>query len=237
MAINDINMRKEEKPFFNLLFYDLPHGISIAEEYRQKFKPSWNEADYLALNNDMDKTPFFNLYRNCVYQTDSLIGKVLDNLEDKGLMDKTIIVITGDHGQEFNENKKNYWGHGSNYSKWQTNVPLIIFYPQMDKNKQFSHMSTHYDISPFIMKHFLGVTNEYSDFSMGYDLYDTISRYPHIVGDHVNYGFIMKNTIITTNHLGSIDVTDKKLNELSRSSIDVKELQKAIEKKNMFYKK
>lgn len=237
MTLNHISSKKAHNPFFAFTFFDLPHAISIPKEYRQKFRPSWDEADYMKLNNDIDRTPFFNLYKNCVYHTDSLIGKILDKIETEGLMDKTIIIITGDHGQEFNENKKNYWGHSSNFSKWQTHVPLIIYYPRIEGNKEFSHVTTHYDISPTIMKHFLGVANPYNDFSMGYDLYDTESRYPYLVGDYINYGFIFENMIISTNPLGTMEVTDKNLNELPRSAINITNLQKAIEKKNMFYKK
>ena len=85
------------------------------------------------------------------------------------------------------------------------------------------------------MKRYLGVENPTADYSMGYDFYDTANRFPHVVGDHVNYGFVFENIIVTTNHIGSMLVTDKDLNDLPRSSVDVKELQKAIEKKNMFY--
>lgn len=237
MTIDYVNERKSDKPFFSFTFFDLPHAISIPKEYRKKFQPSWDEADYMALSNEMDRTPYFNLYKNCVYHVDHLIGKILDDIEAKGMMERTVIIVTGDHGQEFNENKKNYWGHSGNYSKWQTNVPLIVYYPGIDAGKRFSHMTTHYDISPSVMKHFLGVTNPYDDFSMGYDLYDKHTRYPHLVGDHVNYGFVFDNMIITTNHLGAMDVTDKDLNELPRNSVNIDDLKAAIEKKNMFYKK
>ena len=49
---------------------------------------------------------------------DDLIGKVINQLKNKGLLENTIIIITGDHGQEFNDNKKGYWEHGGNFSKY-----------------------------------------------------------------------------------------------------------------------
>ncbi|MCL2626355.1 MAG: sulfatase-like hydrolase/transferase [Cystobacterineae bacterium] len=235
LAIEHMNEWKGKKPFFSFVFYDLPHAISLPKEYL-KFQPSWTEANYLTLKNDTNPEPFFNLYRNCVYQVDQQIGILLEYVQNHGLMDNTVIVITGDHGQEFNESRKNYWGHGGNFSKWQIHIPLIIYEPGMKQSKHFSHMTTHYDIVPTFMKRYLGVENPSTDFSIGYDLYETTSRYPHIVGDHVNYGFIFENIIATTNHLGAMMVTDNDLNDLPRSAINIKELQKAIEKKNMFYK-
>lgn len=106
--------QKPDKPFFAFLFYDLLHAISIPAPHRHKFEPSWEYANYMALSNEMDATPFFNLYRNCGWYVDSLVGSIVGELEHKGLLDNSILVITGDHSQEFNENKKNYWGHGSN---------------------------------------------------------------------------------------------------------------------------
>jgi membrane-anchored protein YejM (alkaline phosphatase superfamily) len=225
------------KPFFNFVFYDLPHAMALPKEYLlPQFEPSWTVADYMKLNNNTDPVPFFNFYRNCVHQVDLQIGILLEYVQNAGLMDNTVIIITGDHSQEFNENRKNYWGHGSNFSKWQIHVPFILYYPGMENAKQFSHTTTHYDIVPTLMNRYLGVKNPSADYSMGYDLHDTTGRYPHVVGDHVNYGFVFENMIIRTNHLGSMSVTDNALNDLPRNAVNVKELQKAIEKKNMFYK-
>ena len=161
---------------------------------------------------------------------------MLKDIEDKGLLDKTMIVISGDHGQEFNENKKNYWGHSGNFSQWQTRVPFIVYYPRNETDKHYSHMTTHYDLTPTVMERALGVKNPSSDYSMGYEINNSTTRYPHIVGDHVNYGFIFQNTIVTTNHMGTLEITDKDLNELGRDAINAKELQEAIILKNRFYK-
>jgi len=239
LAIDFMNEQKNSgKPFFNFVFYDLPHAIALPKEYLQpQFEPSWTVADYMKLNNNMDPAPFFNLYRNCVYQCDLQAGILLEYVQNAGLTDNTVIIITGDHSQEFNENRKNYWGHNGNFTQWQIHIPFVLYYPGIEQAKPFTHFTSHYDIAPTLMKRFLAVENPAADFSMGYDIYDTINRYPHVVGDYVNYGFIFEDMIIRTNHLGSMTVTDKALNDLPRSAVNVKELQKAIEKKNMFFKR
>ncbi|NDW17407.1 DUF3413 domain-containing protein [Dysgonomonas sp. 216] len=235
--IDFIDNRTDDKPFFSFVFYDLPHAMVMPKDSLTEFLPSWDAPYYIKLHNGMDRTPFFNLYKNCVHQTDILVGKVLDALEKKGLLENTIIVVTGDHGQEFNENQKNYWGHGSNYSKWQLQVPFIVYYPGIDEGKVFNHTTTHYDISPSIMSHFFGIKNPSSDYSMGYDLWDDTDRYPHVVGNNVEYGFVLHDLILTTGHSGRMDIFDLDMNEVPRSRINVQELNEAIAKKNMFYKK
>ncbi len=236
MALDFLAKQTPEKPFYSLLFYDLPHAISIPKEYRQKFQPSWDEPDYLKLSNEIDRTGFFNLYKNCVYHVDSLVGKVLDDLTERGMLENTIVIITGDHGQEFNENKKNYWGHGSNYSNWQLQIPFVLYYPNIEAGKEFKHMTTHYDITPTLMTRFFGVKNPTSDYSMGYDMMDTRNRYPHVVGNSIRFGFVFEDLIVSTGFVGEVDVTDRNLNAKSRSALKATDLQKAIDKMNTFYK-
>jgi membrane-anchored protein YejM (alkaline phosphatase superfamily) len=232
-----LDNKNDDKPFFSFLFYDLPHAISLPEEYQNNFQPSWTNPNYMDLNNGMDRTPFFNLYKNCVHYTDGLVGEVLRKVKDKGLLENTIIIITGDHGQEFNENHKNYWGHGSNYSKWQIQIPFVIYYPGIESGIVNEHMTTHYDIAPTILNRFMGIGNPSSDYSMGYDLWNNSNRLPHIVGDYVNYAFILDDMILkTSGHTGVLEVTDMELNDIPRNRIDKKELLQAIEAKNKFYK-
>lgn len=236
MGIDFLKEQDESKPFYAFLFYDLPHAISIPKEYRAKFQPSWDEPNYLALNNNMDRTPFFNLYKNCVHYTDNLIGRVLDYLEESGLSENTIVIITGDHGQEFNENKKNYWGHGSNFTDWQLKVPFILFDPAHKDGQVFNHMTTHYDFVPTILSRYFGVKNNPEDYSLGHDINDTSDRFPIFVGDNSQFGFVFEDMIVSTNEIGAINITDRNLNTVPRNRLSSTKLQQAILKKNRFYR-
>ncbi len=61
---------------------------------------------YASLNNDYDPTAFFNRYRNSLNFIDGLIGESIQTLKESGEYDITIIVLTSDHGQEFNDTKQ-----------------------------------------------------------------------------------------------------------------------------------
>lgn len=230
---------KSGKPFFSFLFYDLPHSFSLPEEKLTRFRPTWTFADYTALDNDTDPTGFFNLYRHCCYETDRLIAGVLKALEDEGLADNTIVIITGDHGQEFNENGKNYWGHNGNFSKWQIGVPLICSFPGEGTGVPVRHTyrTTHYDIVPTLMRRALGVTNPPSDYSMGCLLGDSCERKWHVVGSELNYAFIVGgDTILEKTADGSLDVFDPAMNPVDGYMLDVKGFDAAIKKLNRFLK-
>ena len=227
--------QKPDKPFFAFLFYDLLHAISIPAPHRHKFEPSWEYANYMALNNEMDATPFFNLYRNCGWYVDSLVGSIVGELEHKGLLDNSILVITGDHSQEFNENKKNYWGHGSNYSDAQIHVPFIYYEPgQAPRN--YHHTTTHYDIVPTLMHTLFGVSNPPGDYSMGHFLTDSLRPLFHLTGTEENYAFVTPEAIYEKKHSGRIVVTDSLLNPIDHP-MSPQLLKEVLEYKNRFRKK
>lgn len=224
------------EPFFAFMFYDLAHGYEMPDDKKNRFKPSWKYADYLALNNEIDPTPFWNLYRNSLFQVDSLVGCVLNKLEEKEMLENTIVVLTGDHGQEFNENKKNYWGHGSNYSPVQIRVPFFVFDAEQAA-KTYRHRTTHYDVSTTLLKRYLGVQNPVTDLGCGHMLDDNCSRDYHIAGDDVNYAFILEGdmTILEKKYSGGIEVYDSLMNPLDDYKIDATRLNKAILELNRFY--
>ncbi len=235
------DMRKskaEGKPFFSFIFYDLPHSFQLPKDSLNRFTPTWEYADYTSLNNDADPTPFFNLYRHTCYQDDRLVGRVLQALEDEGIADNTIVILSGDHAQEFNENKKNFWGHNGNFSQWQVAVPLIVSMPGDTAAHHFTHRTTHYDIVPTLMTEVLGVSNPINDYSIGRLLNDTTPRDWHVVGSELNYAFIIGgDTILEKTAQGTLDVYDAQMNPVVDYHLNPIRFNDAIQRMNMFYKK
>ena len=234
--LRDLDRHDGQRPFFSFLFYDLPHAIELSKDKLYHFQPSWDYADYTKLNNDLDPTPFFNLYRNCVWTVDSLAGQVIGALKERDLLRNTVVMITGDHGQEFNENHKNYWGHWANYSRPQTGVPMIYYYPGCQAGDRH-YRTTHYDVSTTLLKQILGVQNPPEDLSMGKMLQDSTSRDWHVVGNDLFYAFILNDgTIIEKRGAGNVVVFDKQMNQLDDYPLNAKQLNDAIIRLNRFYK-
>ena len=74
-------------------------------------------------------------YYSCVSFIDYLIGMITDEIKKLGLDNNTIIVITSDHG--FHLGEQQIWGKHTNFKK-STNIPLIIFDPRMNNNKNIT---------------------------------------------------------------------------------------------------
>lgn len=243
--ISDLpRLRDGGRPFFAFIFFDLLHAYSLPKELLNRFQPSWEYGKFDELHNDMDPTPFWNLYRNSAYQIDLMVGELIAAMKQQGMYDNTLIFITGDHAQEYNENHKNYWGHNSNFSKYQIGVPLIVHQPSTSSpykewvgGKSFSHRTTHLDFVPTLMHDYLGVTNPIDDYSNGRLLSDTVPRLWHYAGNELRYAFIVEgDTILTKEGAGYIEVTDAELNPVPDYRIKPRDFDEAIRCLNRFFK-
>ncbi|EHD0094503.1 DUF3413 domain-containing protein [Vibrio vulnificus] len=234
------DQRDKSKPTFSFLFYDAPHGYDFPADFEPKYEPMLKEVNYLKLNNDTDPTPFFNRYKTSVRYVDSMATKVLDKLKEIGDLENTLVIITGDHGQEMNDNKLNFWGHNSNFTDAQVNVPFAIFGPGVDAAKmQWSSeaLTSHQDVVPTLMKHYLGVTNDVKDYSVGEDLLgDAVKRDWIISSNYSGYAIITDDNILEVSGGGQYQFMDKTNRQLKDQQPNFTYLQQALEQISRFSK-
>ncbi|MCU8179940.1 DUF3413 domain-containing protein [Vibrio vulnificus] len=234
------DQRDKSKPTFSFLFYDAPHGYDFPADFEPKYEPMLKEVNYLKLNNDTDPTPFFNRYKTSVRYVDSMATKVLDKLKESGDLENTVVIITGDHGQEMNDNKLNFWGHNSNFTDAQVNVPFAIFGPGVDAAKmQWSTeaLTSHQDVVPTLMKHYLGVTNDVKDYSVGEDLLgDAVKRDWIISSNYSGYAIITDDNILEVSGGGQYQFMDKTNRQLKDQQPSFTYLQQALEQISRFSK-
>lgn len=181
-----------EKPFFSFLLFNSTHfSYWTPEGYDNPFLP----AQRLAMSKadaDTDPIPHLNQYSNSIHYVDSLIGRMKLELEARGLWEDTLVVITGDHGEEFNDQGQNYWGHGSNFSRYQLGVPLVIHWP--GRQGDYDHRTTHEDITPTLLTSAFGCSNPVSDLGTGQSLFSDSPR-TLIAQSYVNKAFIRDGTV------------------------------------------
>jgi len=65
-----------------------------------------------------------HLYEGEVAYLDEHLGVLFDDLKRRGLYDRTLLVLTADHGEEFREHGG--WWHGTTLYDEQIHVPLIV---------------------------------------------------------------------------------------------------------------
>ncbi|KYN25447.1 choline-sulfatase [Vibrio cidicii] len=234
------DQRDKSKPTFSFLFYDAPHGYDFPPNFEPKYEPMLKEVNYLKLNNDTDPTPFFNRYKTSVRYVDSMATKVLDKLKESGDLENTLVIMTGDHGQEMNDNKLNFWGHNSNFTDAQVNVPFAIFGPGVDaENMQWSTeaLTSHQDVVPTLMKHYLGVTNDVKDYSVGEDLLGKAVKRDWIISSNYSgYAIITNDNILEVGGGGQYQFMDKTNRQLKDQQPNFTYLQQALEQISRFSK-
>ena len=170
---------KSQKPFFATTFINSTHYPYTYPEKDSRISPPFQPTSKINtptifLSKKEVRQNLKNRYLNSLFFADIMIKSVLDTLEFTGLMKNTVIIITGDHGEEFLES--NFMFHGHAFSTQQTHVPFIMKIPET-KPMTFSHPTAHYDVLPSLF-HFLGVKN-WNQFSSGNLIWkDTERSYP-----------------------------------------------------------
>lgn len=178
--------RNPNRPFFVYVFLESPHAPYENPPNFGLFRPFPRTVDYLQIDPARDAPGLHNRYRNSVLHLDSQIEELLWLLDERKLSNSTIVVVTGDHGEEFMEAGR--WGHGSAFSEAQIRVPLVIRVPSRPPSR-VEQMTSHLDLVPTLL-HLLGVQNDPTDYSAGDDLLLGPGRSYSLVSDWNTVGLI-----------------------------------------------
>lgn len=92
----------------------------------------------------------WNRYLNAVAWMDELCKRFIDELKATDRFDNSIVIITGDHGEEFQE--RGGWFHCSSLLPEQTEVPLFIKWPKDYGRGPTVELSSHLDVMPSVFQ-------------------------------------------------------------------------------------
>lgn len=203
----------KSRPFMTFMFFESPHAPYHFPPENEIRTPWLEEFNYATVDLKKDISLIKNRYINSCNHLDSQFERILKYLEENSLLDSTIVILTGDHGEEFMEHGR--WGHNSNYSDVQTLVPMVLWAPGV-KPHQVDSITSHLDIPATICK-LLGVTNPPQDYSEGIDLLGTDKRQFTVISDWDTIAYVDNEhkAIFPTNVLGLNTVTTKANVEIS----------------------
>jgi len=187
--IDFLNTRKQNRPFFAFMFFDSSHQPFHYPDEFEKFKPALRKDINYFKDIDRDKSHLIrNKYKNSIYYEDHLIGKIIQSLRNRQLLEKTIVVITGDHGEEFYEN--GFLGHTSAFDDYQTRVVFVLHHPDAKPGIR-DQLTSHLDLVPTLMDS-MGCISPYEDYSQGYSLLKPFTR-DHILTSNWDTSAIIDN--------------------------------------------
>lgn len=201
---NWLSNRDVNQKFMSFVFLDSVHAVAVPESEQLPYKNYWEDINHLELGPDFDPVPYFNRYKNSAYGADILIGKILDILRDKKLLSNTVVVVTSDHGDEFNDSGLNYWGHNGNFSQAQIKIPLVMYWPGINA-QVVKHRTTAYDVSATLLKRVLAVQNPLEDFGVGQDLFDSKPREVFFVGSYSEDAIVAGDEVLLIKMSGALE--------------------------------
>ena len=161
-----IDRRDPTRPFMTYMFFESTHAPYDFPEQAAIARPYLKDFNYLTADFKKDIGPIKNRYINAAHHIDAQIGRVVDHLKAKGLLEKTVVIVLGDHGEEFMERGR--WGHSAEFNRFQTSTPAVIRVPGQAP-RVIKGISSHLDIPATLMP-LLGVKNPPADYSNGTDL-------------------------------------------------------------------
>lgn len=130
-----------QQPLFLYLYYFDPHTwYNAPAPYNTLFDPDYDGpltakkyrdgqdsvAGTLTLT-DRDLEHLLALYDGEIAYWDNALGELLAGLEDHGLLEDSLVIVSADHGDMFAEHGK--WTHGNSVYNEVLKVPLLMRYP------------------------------------------------------------------------------------------------------------
>jgi uncharacterized protein len=165
--IDYVSTRNEDRPFFAVLIYNASHQMYKYPPSFEKFRPVVpKELDYFKDVTPENIPKVRNRYKNSLYYDDYLIGRIIETLRKKKLLENSVVVITGDHGEEFEE--KGFLGHNSSFNDYQTKTLFVMNYPGQGP-RVVTRLTSHTDLVPTLMGS-LGCTSPVEYYAQGVSL-------------------------------------------------------------------
>ena len=158
--------RDHARPFFVYAFFESPHARYDFPPETAIRTPYLADFDYVTMDVHRDIGLIQNRYWNSVRHLDTQLARVFDALAAQGLLDSTVVVVTGDHGEEFLE--AGHWGHNSAFTEEQIRTPLVVRIPGRAP-AVVTHLTSHLDVAPTLLDA-LGAVNPPSDYALGTSL-------------------------------------------------------------------
>lgn len=222
-------------PFFSYIFYDAVHGYCQPQSFPLLFPKAIKECKRWEVNPRTDPMPYLLRYNNAVHFVDNEISKVLNTLKRNGLLDTSIVIITSDHGEGFNENHNNIWGHCSSYTKNLIHVPLMIHWPHQLK-KIIGYSTSHYDLPATLMQE-LFHSSLYKKYTIGQSLFTPHPKPYLLCGSYVSNAIVCKNTFTVLHPDGDFKTYDKNGRVVYKQKPNPQSLKMALQQMSMFYEK
>jgi arylsulfatase len=161
-------LSQAKEPFFLYLHYMDPHAFyQPPSSYQRRFAGDYDGHEFIAEGDtspiakmlysngeqinfsDQDRQHLVDLYDDEIHYLDSQLRQLHRYLRSRGLLDRSLLLITADHGEEFLEH--NHVGHCRGLWSTVTHVPLLMRWPGGPADRRIEAAVEYVDLVPTVI--------------------------------------------------------------------------------------
>jgi membrane-anchored protein YejM (alkaline phosphatase superfamily) len=217
--------RDSSHPFLGFLYYDAPVGIDAPVDYPSVMPVPPGASRQIRRN---------ARYLTAVHYVDTLVGEVLDDLRRRKLLESTVVIVTSDHGMEFDENGQGFTGHGTAFSEYQIHTPLVMRWPGRAPGR-VGRRTSHNDVAPTLMAGLFGCTNPPADYASGQDLFGDGQWEWLIAASYADYALIEPERV-TIVYPAGYEIRDRDYRLVRNPTIPREVVRAALHEMSRFYR-
>jgi len=158
-ALDAVDEAGDERFFLFVHMWDVHYDYDPPDPYDTRWYPDY-EGDYStfhwvkdrelrAVPAQHDQDHVVALYDGELSWTDLNLGTFFEELEERGRLDDTVVILTADHGEEFWDHDLTCHNH-SNFEE-QVHVPFVLRAPGMDTQTRIPCRSAMVDLFPTVL--------------------------------------------------------------------------------------
>jgi uncharacterized protein len=218
-----LDRRDPSRPFFGFLYYD---AVAANQPI-----PDWPSPPVAA--DAPAQARIYARYLTNVRYVDALVGRVLEDLERRRLLDSTVVIITSDHGTEFNENGQGFTGHGTSFSAYQVHTPFVLRWPGR-LPERISRRTSHNDIAPTLLTGLFGCTNPPADYASGQSLFSNAQWEWVVTLSHNDFALLEPDQVTIVYPSGN-EVRDQSYRLIQHPRLSRDKLRAAMQEMSRFF--
>jgi arylsulfatase A-like enzyme len=98
-----------------------PGSPAVIQDVRRSLRRDWSQRPAAEISGEV------NMYDGAIAYLDDQLNRLLSELQARGALDNTVVIVTSDHGEQFGEH--GLFLHGNSLYQPLLHVPLIIRFP------------------------------------------------------------------------------------------------------------
>lgn len=110
----------------------------------------WEYTDYGAQARHFRGSRLIDRYHDNLWLLDKQIERIYAQLKADGRLDRTILVLAGDHGEAFGQHPRN-WAHARGSYEENFQVPAILWQPAVFPPREVTEATLHVDLLPTVL--------------------------------------------------------------------------------------